>query len=106
MNKNLNQDEFNVLRTIKRETQASQRFMAKTLNLSLGKLNYVLKELKKKGLIKFNSFKKNPSKLHYVLTTKGISHRTSLTLSFMKKKMREYDELKKELEEDNNVDSN
>ena len=98
MDKKINQDEFNVLRKIRKEAQPSQRSMAKDLNFSLGKLNYVIKELKKKGLIKINSFKQNPSKLNYILTPKGISHRTKLTLNFMQRKMKEYDELKKELE--------
>ena len=106
MNNKVNQDEFNVLRKIKKKAQPSQRSLAKELNFSLGKLNYVLKELKKKGLIKINSLKKNPSKLHYLLTTKGISHRTQLTLNFMQRKMREYDELKKELKDNDYVDSN
>jgi EPS-associated MarR family transcriptional regulator len=106
MNKKINQDEFNVLRKIKKETQASQRILAKELNFSLGKLNYVLKELKKKGLIKINSFKQKPSKIYYALTPRGISQRTYLTLNFMKKKMREYDELKNELNERDHVDSN
>ena len=97
MDKTINQDEFNVLRKIRKEAQPSQRSMAKDLNFSLGKLNYVIKELKKKGLIKINSFKQNPSKLNYILTPKGISHRTRLTVSFMKRKFKEYDELKKEL---------
>lgn len=104
--KKVNQDEFNVLRKIKKETQASQRLMAKELNFSLGKLNYVLKELKKKGLIKINSFKLKPSKIYYVLTPKGISHRSHLTLNFMKRKMREYDELKQELKSSDYVDRN
>tara|TARA_X000001036_G_C20063405_1_gene555983 strand:+ start:129 stop:449 length:321 start_codon:yes stop_codon:yes gene_type:complete len=106
MDKKINQDEFNVLRKIKKEAQPSQRSMAKDLNFSLGKLNYVIKELKKKGLIKINSFKQNPSKLNYILTPKGISHRTQLTLNFMQRKMREYDELKNELKDGDNVDRN
>ena len=93
-------DHFNVLRKI-RSDHKSQRDLAKELGFSLGKLNYCLKELKKKGLIKINSFKKNPNKLNYIyaLTPKGISAKTKLTINFMKRKMKEYDELKKELEE-------
>tara|TARA_Y100000590_G_C15260158_1_gene840904 strand:- start:121 stop:441 length:321 start_codon:yes stop_codon:yes gene_type:complete len=106
MSDNYNQDQFNVLRKIKKGTETNQRSMAKELDISLGKLNYVLKELKKKGLVKINSFKKNPSKLKYVLTPKGISFRTKLTLNFMNRKMKEYDELKAELNEEKNVDSN
>ena len=65
------------------------------------KLNYCLKSLKDKGLIKIENFKKNPKKINYIymLTPKGISAKTKLTINFMKRKMREYDELKKEIEE-------
>ena len=95
---NNNQDDLNVLRKIN-SNYKSQRDLAKELGFSLGKLNYCLKALKKKGLIKINSFKKNPNKLNYiyVLTPKGIAAKTKLTINFMKRKMKEYDELKKEL---------
>ena len=71
--------------------------MASLLGFSLGKINYCLKELKK-GLIKINNFNKNPNKAGYVylLTPKGFVKKTKLTLNFMKRKMREYDELEKE----------
>ena len=95
---NDNQDDLNVLRKISSDYK-SQRDLAKELGFSLGKLNYCLKALKKKGLIKINSFKKNPNKLNYiyVLTPKGIAAKTKLTINFMRRKMKEYDELKKEL---------
>ncbi len=94
-----NQDHFNVLRKIDSKPTASQRKMASELGFSLGKLNYCLNALKNKGLIKINNFKKNPNKINYiyVLTPKGISHKTKLTLNFMKRKMKEYEELKKEI---------
>lgn len=106
-----NQDLFNVLRVVDQNSGEKQRYLAKSLGFSLGKFNYCLKELKKKGLIKIKNFKKNPSKINYiyVLTPKGISHKTILTLNFMKKKMKEYDELNKEyqsLKKKNNVDCN
>ena len=52
-----------------------------------------------KGLIKIRNFKENPNKMNYtyVLTPKGISEKTKLTLNFMKRKIKEYDELKMEL---------
>lgn len=95
-----NQDHLNVLRKLKNKPSSSQRELAKELNFSLGKLNYCLKSLKDKGLIKINNFKKNPKKINYiyVLTPKGIAEKTKLTLAFMKRKMKEYDELKKELQ--------
>lgn len=99
MSKNIT-DQFNVLRKIKSKPNYSQRELANELGFSLGKLNYCLKALKEKGLIKINNFQKNPNKLGYVymLTPKGILLKTKLTLDFMKKKMCEYDELKKEIE--------
>jgi EPS-associated MarR family transcriptional regulator len=96
-----NQDHFEILRKINRKPEATQRELAYELGFSLGKLNYCLKELQKKGLIKIQNFKKNPNKLNYlyVITPKGISEKTKLTINFMKRKMVEYDELKKEIEE-------
>ena len=101
MSTNNNQDEFNVLRKIKQKPSLSQRKMAKELGFSLGKLNYCLNALIEKGLVKIQNFNKNPKKINYIylLTPKGISLKTNLTISFMKRKMAEYDELKKELEE-------
>ena len=94
-----NQDYLNLLRKIKNKPESSQRELAKELGFSLGKLNYCLKALKNKGLIKIDNFKKNPKKINYIydLTPKGISEKTKLTINFMKRKMKEYDELKKDL---------
>ena len=93
-----NQDHFNVLRKINSKPKSTQRELAEALGFSLGKLNYCLKALKNKGLIKIKNFEKNPNKLNYiyVLTPRGISEKTKLTMNFMKRKMKEYDELKKE----------
>ncbi len=75
--------------------------MAEELGFSLGKLNYCLKSLRLKGLVKINNFKKNPNKINYiyVLTPKGISEKTKLTMRFMKRKMQEYEELKRDLKD-------
>ena len=93
------QDHFEVLRKIQKKPNSTQRELAEELGFSLGKLNYCLKALKTKGLVKINNFKKNPNKINYfyVLTPKGISEKTKLTINFMKRKMKEYDELKLEL---------
>ena len=93
------EDEFEILRKIQKNPKTSQRELASELGFSLGKLNYCLKALQKKGLIKINNFKKNPKKINYiyVLTPSGIAAKTKLTISFMKQKMREYDELKSEM---------
>ena len=94
-----NQDHFDVLRKIKTKPETTQRELAEALGFSLGKLNYCLKALRFKGLIKIENFKKNPKKINYiyVLTPKGITEKTKLTINFMKRKMEEYEELKKEV---------
>ena len=96
-----NQEQFEVLRKVSKKPNASQRELASDLNISLGKINYILNELKKKGLVKISNFKKNKNKssYFYLLTPKGIANKSKLTIEFMKKKMREYDELKKEIDE-------
>ncbi len=94
------QDHFEVLRRIQKKPESSQRELAEELGFSLGKLNYCLKALQKKGFVKLQNFQKQSNKinyLQYVITPKGISERTKLTINFMKRKMKEYDELKKEL---------
>ena len=97
-----NQDFFNVLRKVNNKPGASQRKLAKELGFSLGKLNYCLKALQSKGLVKIKSLGKKKEKFKYVkqyiLTPKGIAERTKLTINFMKRKMAEYDELKKEID--------
>ena len=83
-----NQDYLNLLRKINKKPESSQRELAGELGFSLGKLNYCLKSLKLKGLIKISNFRKNPKKINYiyVLTPKGITEKTKLTVNFMKKK--------------------
>ena len=105
------QDQFEVLRKIQKKPNSSQRELAAKLGFSLGKLNYCIKALQKKGWVKIQNFQQKTNKityLKYVITPKGISERTDLTINFMKKKMKEYDELKKELKKINkeNVDNN
>ena len=94
-------DHFNILRKIENKPQSTQRELAKELGFSLGKLNYCLKGLQNRGLIKIQNFKKSPKKINYlyILTPKGISIKTRLTINFMKRKMQEYDQLKLEIYE-------
>tara|TARA_Y100000590_G_C15576748_1_gene960745 strand:+ start:648 stop:962 length:315 start_codon:yes stop_codon:yes gene_type:complete len=95
-----NLDEFNLMRKLKNRPISTQRELADELGFSLGKLNYCLKALKKKGLVKINNFTNNKNKINYIyiLTPKGISAKARLTINFMKQKMKEYDELKKEIQ--------
>ena len=94
-----NEDHFELLRKIKNKPSSSQRELAGELGFSLGKLNYCLNELKKKGFIKVKNFKKSKKKLSYLymLTPSGFTMKKNLTINFMGRKMREYDELKAEI---------
>lgn len=94
-----NQDQFEVLRKIYKNKKETQRTLSSQLGFSLGKLNYCLKKLKEHGLIKVKRFKNSKNKISYmnVLTPKGMRARTKLTINYMSQKMREYDELKKDL---------
>ena len=95
-----NQDNLDLLRKISKKPKVSQRKLANELGFSLGKLNYCINALKKKGLIKIKNFKNNKNKINYIyiLTPKGIAKKSLLTVNFMKRKMKEYEELKKEFE--------
>ncbi len=93
------QDHFDLLRKIKERPSSTQRELASELGFSLGKLNYCLKSLKKKGHIKLRNFQNNKNKINYayILTPRGLAIKTKLTVNFMKRKMKEYDELAREL---------
>ncbi len=109
---NNQQNQFEILRKIKKNPQASQRKLAKQLGYSLGKLNYCLKAMKDRGLINILKLypenirnpkdTENPKKfgITYLLTKKGLLEKKQLTLHFMKKKMNEYEELQKEFHND------
>ena len=99
MNKNITQDHFEILRIIEKKPKTTQRELAQELGFSLGKLNYCLRELKTKGLIKIKNFKESKKKISYfyMLTPSGMTMKKNLIVDFMKIKMREYDELKSEI---------
>ena len=92
---------FNILRQLGNLSKITQRKLASNLGYSLGKLNYCLQSLKDKGLVKIENFRKNTNKINYfyILTPRGISVKTKLTINFMKRKMKEYDELKNEIKD-------
>ena len=83
-----NQDHFEILRKLQKNPNSTQRELASSLGFSLGKLNYCLKALQDKGFVKIKNFNKNPNKFNYLylLTPRGISAKTQLTVNFMKKK--------------------
>ena len=94
------QNYLDILRSLEKKPNFTQRKLASKLGFSLGKLSYCLKSLQEKGLVKMKNFSKSQSKIKYIykLTPHGIAEKTKLTINFMNKKMKEYEELKKELE--------
>ena len=97
------QNNLDILRSLEKKPNLTQRKLASKLGFSLGKLSYCLKSLQGKGLVKMKNFSKSQSKIKYIykLTPHGIAEKTKLTINFMNKKMKEYEELKKELEKKN-----
>lgn len=91
---------FRVLSLLEQNPDMSQRELASALGVSLGGINYSLKALIERGMIKAQNFTKSESKLAYayVLTPQGISEKTKLMARFLKRKMEEYDALKAEIE--------
>ncbi len=97
------QNYLDILRSLEKKPNLTQRKLATKLGFSLGKLSYCLKSLQEKGLVKMKNFSKSKTKIKYIykLTPHGIAEKTKLTINFMNKKMKEYEELKKELEKKN-----
>ena len=97
-----NESHLDILREVHNNPNLSQRDLARNLDMSLGKLNYLIRSLANKGLIKINNFRKSNRKFSYiyVLTPRGIKQKLNLTARFMERKMKEYDELKAEIEKD------
>jgi len=95
---NISDEQFKLLRYLEKDPKTNQRKLSKNTGLSLGKINYCLQNLKQKGLIKIQNFKKNKNKINYIytLTPKGIIEKTKSTIHFMNLKLKEYDELQKE----------
>lgn len=101
--KNQQKDEikFRVLRLLENRPEISQRELAGELGVSLGQVNYMLKALKERGLIKVGNFLRSDNKLAYVylLTPKGVADKLAITKHFLEHKRNEFALLKAELEE-------
>lgn len=91
---------FRVLRLLEENPELTQREIADQLGVSLGGVNYCLKALIDKGLVKIQNFKGSDNKLGYAyfLTPQGIYEKSKLTAGFLKRKMAEYEALKSEIE--------
>ena len=101
MNKKINnsEEELEILRQIEDNPNLTQRQIADHLGLSLGKINYLIKALLEKGVVKVDNFKRSDNKLGYLylLTPEGVERKRKLTLLFIQRKSEEFDKLKAEL---------
>lgn len=93
-------DRYKLLRTLEQNPNLSQRQLAGELGYSLGKLNYCLKALKDKGLVKAENFRNSQNKSAYLykLTPAGISEKARVTQRFLQRKLEEHDQLEQEIE--------
>ena len=93
------QTQFRILRLLQDNPEMSQRDLAHTLGVSLGSVNYCLQALVQKGLLKFSNFAASEDKRRYayVLTPKGLAKRAALTAGFLRRKLAEYEALKREI---------
>jgi len=93
---------LHIIRHLEDDPAATQRVLSNRLDISLGKTNYLLRELIKKGFIKVQSFSHNSDKIqkiNYLLTKQGLEERLRLTSYFLKAKEEEYNRMKKEWEQ-------
>jgi EPS-associated MarR family transcriptional regulator len=90
---------YRLLRQLEANPAASQRELAREMGMSLGKVNFCLRALIDKGMVKANNFKSSQNKLSYlyVLTPKGVESKATLTGKFLSRKVAEYEALQKEI---------
>lgn len=92
---------YKILKLVENNPSISQRELAQQLGISLGKVNFCLKALIDKGLLKATNFRNNKNKkaYMYLLTPRGIEEKASITMRFLKYKIQEYETLQAEIEE-------
>ena len=100
MKKSHSETELEILQKLEENPNLTQRQIADHMDLSLGKINYLIKALLGKGLIKVNNFRRSDNKIGYLylLTPEGIDEKRKLTLIFLQRKSEEFDKLKKQFQ--------
>ena len=92
---------YRIFKLLGDDPNFTQRQMAAKMGISLGKFNYCLNELVKKGFVKINRFKSSQNKAAYmyILTPHGLEEKTKITVNFLKRKIQEFDEIKRQIQE-------
>ncbi len=95
------EDFYYVLKEFDGESHITQRGIAERLDFSLGKVNYIFRALVEKGIVKMEKFRKSDNKLsyRYILTPTGMREKLRITKEFIKRKSKEFERLREELEE-------
>lgn len=90
---------LNVLREITLTPEMTQRELSSRLGISLGKVNFLVNALIQKGLIKAHNFKNSNNKKAYLyyLTPAGLEEKAKITYRFLKRKMKEYEQLEEQI---------
>lgn len=91
---------YKLLKVLEENPDVTQRELAARLGISLGKANYCLRALMKRGWVKMDNFRRNPNKMGYVylLTPGGIEEKARIAVRFLRHKELEFDALKAEIE--------
>ena len=92
---------YRLFKLLENDPNLTQRQMAGKMGISLGKFNYCLNELVKKGFVKINRFKSSQNKAAYMylLTPRGLEEKSKITVNFLKRKIQEFEKIKKQIEE-------
>lgn len=96
----MDESQFKTLRELAKDGTLSQRDLSRRMGVSLGRVNYLVNQLLKKGYIKAKRFKNSKNKIAYMyyLTPKGMSEKVTQTYNFLQRKTEEYEKLKQEIE--------
>jgi EPS-associated MarR family transcriptional regulator len=95
----MDENHLKTLKILEENPVLSQRHLARELNLSLGKANYILNALIQEGYVKANRFKNSDNKRSYAyyLTPEGMKQKFELTYQFFRMKSQEFEQLRQEI---------
>lgn len=93
--------EYRLMKELEENPSHTQRYLAQKLNVSLGKVNYLISGLIEKGIIKAKKLKKHPDKIRwqYILTPQGMKEKIKITHEYLKKRIHEFGQIQNEIEE-------
>lgn len=92
---------YRLLKCLEERPELTQRQLAEALGVSVGKVNFCVRALLEKGLLKVRNFRNSDNKLAYAyyLTPKGAKEKVRATGAFLQRKVAEYERIQREIEE-------